>query len=89
VVNNSGTYTVTVDETYTGASSQTAKARFQKWVKIGKVDSARGLIKAWQQLPINNSNENRIQIKCCMSFTGNGEFYGMIINSNTNVKIAS
>ncbi len=89
VVNNAGTYTVTLSSAVTGVTTGTAKARFQKWIRIGSVDSARGLVKSWQQLPIANSNENRIQIKCCMTFTGNGEFYSIIINSSTNVKITS
>jgi hypothetical protein len=37
IANNAGTYTVTVDETHTGATTQTAKARFNKWTKISEL----------------------------------------------------
>lgn len=87
IVNNAGTYTVTLDETITGVTNGTAKARFQKWIKIGEVSSVYGLLHAWQQLAIRNANEARIQVKCCMTFTGNGEFYQAVITSEPNVKI--
>ena len=85
---NAGTYTVTIDTAITGVSG-ISRARFQKWIKIGTIDSTRGQVKSWQQLAIANSNENRIQIKCCFTFTGEDEFYSTVINSSTNVKITS
>lgn len=87
IINNAGTYTVTIDETIIGVTTGTAKARFQKWIKIGEVSSVYGLIKSWGQLAITNSQDVRIEIKCCMSFTGNGEFHQIVVTSNPNIKI--
>ena len=39
ITNNAGTYTVTVDETHTGATTQTAKARLNKWIKMSELTS--------------------------------------------------
>lgn len=36
---STGTYTVTVDETYTGATSQTFRAKIDKWIKIGSLSN--------------------------------------------------
>lgn len=81
---NGGTYTVTLDEPVTGVTTGTAKARFQKWVRIGDVYAVTQQTKSWSQLSISNANDYRIQIKCSMAWTGNGEFYRMVIWSNTN-----
>jgi len=85
IVNNSGTYTVTVDETYALASG-TAKARFQSWKKIGSIvlnnSKADGV--TFDQEGMGDLT-NWIQFKVCMIFTGKDEIEKMlIINSNVN-----
>lgn len=75
VANNAGTYTVTVDEAFTGATSGTAKARFQNWKKIG---SYTGQTKKFARLPVNAS-DTWIQIKVCLLFTGKDELDDLIV----------
>lgn len=36
ITENAGTYTVTLDQTITGATTNTARARFDRWTKIGE-----------------------------------------------------
>lgn len=79
-VSGSGTYTVTLDDTFTGASSGTAKARFQNWKKIGTntkqtvqwFEGMIGYTAPW------------IQFKVCMQFTGKNEIDDIVVVSNTN-----
>ncbi len=85
---NTGTYTVTLDEVITGVTG-TAMARFQKWIKIGEIPYSVGSIKQWSQLPINNSNDTQIQIKGCFTFTGQGQFDELITKSEPNQKITN
>lgn len=85
IVNNAGTYTVTLDTAVTGVTG-TAKARFQKWIKLNP--DVTGLVKSWEQLAIGGSN-TQIQVKCCMEFTGDMEFHRMAIASSENIKINS
>jgi len=84
IVNNAGTYTVTIDTVATGVTNGTAKARFQKWIKIFPEIS--GQIKSWEQMSIGDNN-TRIQIKCCMTFTGDDEFQRFALVSNEDIKI--
>ncbi len=83
IVNNAGTYTVTLDTAVTGVTG-TAKARLQKWIKL--YPDVTGLVKSWEQLAIGGSN-TQIQIKCCMEFTGDMEFHRLAIFSNEDIKI--
>jgi len=83
VVNNAGTYTVTLDTAVTGVTG-TAKARFQKWIKL--YPDVTGLVKSWESLAIGGSN-TQIQIKCCMEFTGDMEFHRFAIFSNEDITI--
>lgn len=78
VVNNAGTYTVLLDEPYLNVSG-TAKVRIQNWIKIGKVSdqTTESILKTLKSI-----SSYRIQIKCCMQFTGDNELYGIaLINS--------
>jgi len=78
IVNNAGTYTVTVDETYTNATG-TGKARFQSWNKITTVVDDQ--LTESTYFGIGKSSE-RIQIKCCMQFAGDDEIYELsLINT--------
>lgn len=85
IVNNSGTYAVTLDDAVAGVTG-TALARFQKWIKLNPESS--GLIRSWDQMAIG-ANNTRIQIKCCLTWTGNGEFYKFAIFSNEDIKVTS
>lgn len=87
IVNNAGTYTVTIDETATGVTTGTGKARFQKWIKLNPSE-VQDMIKSYSQMAIGVSNPS-IQIKCCMTFTGSGEFWKMALVSNEDIKITS
>lgn len=80
-----GTYTVTLDTAVTGVTG-TAKARFQKWIKL--FPEVTGQIKSWEQMAIL-SNNTQIQIKCCMEFTGDMEFHRFAIFSNEDIKITA
>lgn len=92
IVNNAGTYTVTIDTIATGVvNTDTAKARFQHWVKMNEEISAQ--INSFQQLSVAGNTVNpanygtRIQLKCCMTFTGNGELHKLAMKSNEDIKI--
>lgn len=82
VVNNAGTYTVTIDNAVTGVTG-TAKARFQKWIKLNP--EITGQVKSYEQMAIL-ANNTRIQIKIVMEWTGNGEFTKFILTSNEDIK---
>jgi len=79
-VTGSGTYTVTTQETFTGATSGTAKARFQFWKEIGKQTSQ---IQSYLQTSINNPS-TWIQLKICMQFEGEDEIDDFILTSDTH-----
>ena len=88
-VNNSGTWTVTVDETYTGATTQTAKARFMKWNKLKTItneESVNNQIQQFTEFPIPeyDQNDTFIQFKICFLFTGKNEMHSVNIISKTN-----
>lgn len=76
IVNNSGTYTITIDETVTGASNQTSLARFQMWKKISVMTDAN--IATYDQATAGVL-ANWIQLKVWMLFTGKNEMEQMII----------
>lgn len=86
IVNNAGTYTVTLDTAITGVTTGTAKVRFQSWVRLNPIITSQ--VKAWEQLAIGASN-TRIQIKGCFTFTGNGEFYRAALFSNPDIIITA
>lgn len=77
-----GTYTVTLDTAVTGVTG-TAKARFQKWIKM--YPDVTGLVKSYENVAIG-ANNTQIQIKCCMEFTGDMEFQRFILTSNEDIK---
>lgn len=85
VTENAGTYTVTLDTAVTGVSG-TAKARFQKWIKL--LPEITGQVLSYGSASIGKS-EIKIQIKAVFEFTGDDEFYGIILNSDEGVNIDS
>lgn len=80
VVNNAGTYTITVDETYTGVTSGTFIARIQAWIKSSSVT---GQNKESDHFIIGKESV-RIQIKCCMQFTDDDELYELALLNKPN-----
>lgn len=82
IVNNAGTYTVTLDNPVTGVTG-TAKARFQKWIKT--FPEITGQVLSYAQLPMGGSNV-RVQIKGVLEWTGDDEFYKFILESNEDIK---
>jgi len=81
-VNNAGTWTVTVDETFTSATG-TAKARFMKWNKLGVIDNQVLQFKEFPLPPIDQ-NDTFIQFKICFLFKGKNEIQSLNIISKTN-----
>ncbi len=84
-VNNAGTWTVTVDETYTGATGS-ARARFQIWKKLTAITynnpTSSGV--TFDQGSMGDLT-NWVQFKVWMLFTGKDEIERMlIINNDTN-----
>lgn len=80
-----GLYTVTLDEAIPGVTG-TAKARFQKWIKLNP-SVPFDQIRAYSQFGIGTDSTPRIQIKGCFSWTGDGEFYKSVIASNEDIKV--
>jgi hypothetical protein len=81
--NAGGTYTVTVDETFTGATSGTAKARFQSWKTLGS-DTDQQV--SFSQFSINDPG-TWVQIKVCLQFTGKNQIDDMILSSSPSQNI--
>lgn len=69
IVNNAGTYTVTVDSVFTGATSGTAKARFQKWIQLGTQTSQ---AQSYFETQVNRQS-TWIQFKVALQFKGTDE----------------
>jgi hypothetical protein len=81
LVNNAGTWTVTVDETFTGATG-TSKIRFDTWIKVGTVNDQTTNYKKF--IPTTGKNDTWIQIKLWMLFTGKGEVQSISIVNDTH-----
>ncbi len=80
-----GLYTVTIDETATGATTTTAKARLQKWIKAFPKDPVTTPAN-WAIFALGGDSQPRAQVKICYTFTGNGEHYKSILTSNEDIK---
>lgn len=74
---NAGTYTVTVDETHTSASG-TAKARFQKWVKLKEINDQTS---TYLESGLGDANyaATWVQFKVWMVFTGRDEIQRILV----------
>lgn len=81
VSESGGVYTVTVDSAFTGATSGTAKARFQFWKSAGPAASSQTV--SFSKFPTEGAS-TWIQLKICMQFTGKGEIDDIIIMNKTN-----
>lgn len=82
-ITGSGTFTVTVDETYTGVTTGTAKARVQAWTKV--LNPITNQTAQWQDLFITNDSP-WIQIKVCMLFTGKNEINTLTLVTTPQVQ---
>lgn len=82
IVNNAGTYTVTLPTVVTGATG-TATARFQKWITVGEYTD--------QVLDVHEASTNAastwIQLKIVMYFTGKDELNEIIIRNSSHKDI--
>ena len=74
------TYTVNLDDTFAGVTTNTAKARFQKWNKCG--EGTDQTVK-FHQFPIG-VNDTWVQIKVCMQFTDENEIDDLLLINKTN-----
>ncbi len=81
ITENAGTYTVTLENAVTGVTG-TAKARFQKWVKL--LPETIGQVLSYAHSPIAKSG-TKIQIKGVLEFTGDDEFYKMVVFSKPTI----
>ncbi len=81
-VTGSGTYTVTLDDDFTGVSG-TAKIRIQNWIKSG-VESSQS--DEFYKFLIGVTGE-RVQFKCCMLFTGENEIYELAVTDVVNTEL--
>ena len=74
------TLTVNLDDTFTGVTTRTAKARFQKWKKCG--EGTDQTVK-FHQFPIG-ANNTWVQIKVCMQFTDENEIDDLLLVNKPN-----
>ncbi len=84
VATSAPNYVITVDETITGATTQTAKARFETWVKLGSYNKQ---IDQFFKIPIQSNELGAspwIQLKVWFLWTGKNELYDLIISSKKN-----
>lgn len=84
---NGANYEVTVDETITGATTQTAKARFQTWRKIGTFSSQTDDV---MDFPLTDSEISAsvwIQFKLWILWTGKNEIHDFVIANTANQEI--
>lgn len=70
-----GTYTATVDETYTGVTTGTAKARLQAWTRAGSFTNQTDESCSFSMI----KESERIQLKFCMQFTGEDELHELAL----------
>jgi len=80
-----GTWTVTVDETHTGATG-TAIARFSKWNKLGTIQNQ---VMQFERFSIPDSDDisTSIQFKLYILFTGRNEIHSLTTISKTHQKL--
>lgn len=84
IVNNAGTYTVTIDEIATGVvNTNTAVARFQHWTKIATFN----LQNLESDIHAIGIASERIQLKFVMHFTGDGEFHEMQLVNKPHIQL--
>lgn len=75
--------TYTLDETITGATTQTATARFQKWKKIASYNAQTD---EWWPFPLSVSSV-WIQFKVWILWTGKNEIHDLTLSNKASQKI--
>jgi hypothetical protein len=86
-VTGTTTLTITVDETITGATTQTTKARFQTWKKLGSYNAQTD---DFFKLPVDQSQLGAspwFQIKAWILWTGKNKLSHLIVSNKVNEKI--
>ncbi len=81
--NGGGTWTVTLDDTFTGVTSGTAKARIQNWKKVS-VTTNQAIESVADAIGTPSS---RVQIKCTMQFTGDDEIQELVLINQAETKL--
>lgn len=80
---NTGTYTVTLDDTFAGATG-TAKALVSKWIKLGEATFDES--KQSKGMTLNTKNVSPwVQFKIGMQLTGKNELYKLRVINKTNI----
>lgn len=82
-VSGSGTYTVVLDDDFTGVTG-TAKARVQNWTKILTISDQ---VSESKEKSFPDVHAERVQIKCCMQFTGEDELHTLAVINSQNTKL--
>lgn len=75
ITENAGTYTVTLDQTITGATTNTARARFDRWTKIGDYTGG-------DEVPSFNPDKISSKIQFKVYSLGDLTIEGYVIKSN-------
>lgn len=85
ITTNGSNYEITIDETITGATTQTAKAKFQDWTKIDTFNSQTEDV---FKLPVDKGNTSIfVQFKVWFLWTGKNQLYDLIVSSKVNEAI--
>lgn len=86
VTTSAPNYVVTVDETITGATTQTAIARFQTWKKLGSFSDQ---TKPFLKFPVSSDTGANpwVQFKVWILWTGKNEIYDAIISQKVSENI--
>lgn len=80
---NAGTYTVELDDTFTGVTG-TAKILLSKWIKAGEVDFTDN--NRWKAFTISQDNVSpHIQFKVGLQFTGKNELHKLRVISTPTI----
>lgn len=85
VINNSGTYTVTLDEAFTGVTTGTAKARVTNFLKLPTL--ANDLTSQVKPFGIEKS-ATWIQLRICMVFKNSDELEGLDLVNEVHKYVA-
>jgi hypothetical protein len=80
-IQSSAPWRVTIDESVAGVTTGTAKVRIQNWKKAFQVSDQ---ITESTFKTLNRVVSERIQLKCCMQFTGENELHEVGIISEEN-----
>ena len=82
ITESGGTYTVTVDETHTGATSGTAKARVEKWNKLGSITDSNNEL-TWERFAVGLDGTTWAQFKVFLLGKGTSPTIERLISVST------